>query len=226
MVDQAFDLGGVMRDSPPMLRPNPSGLAVDALANAPSGLTTDQRGFQRGVDVPGGTGTNRFDIGAFEYDPELQAESAYISGTSNGTLSQVSLAGFLPTLGGNTGKGIKFVPNGIGSTIQFVLPLVNGGGGTKLAFHIQSCPTCGTYRVDIKDFDPITPPAQFVSIGTSSFSSSTVKFVTTPALSLIPNVVRPGFTLEENDFLEIKFTLVSKPSNSSGEMVLDFVRFQ
>jgi hypothetical protein len=65
-----------------------------------------------------------------------------------------------------------------------------------------------------------------VSIGNSAFSSSTVKTVTTPALSLIPNVVRPGFTLEENDFLEIKFTLVSKPSNSSGEMVLDFVRFQ
>lgn len=217
----AFDLGGDAIDNPPTLGINPTGPAVDAIPTNSTSLTADQRGYARGIDAPGGKGTNKWDIGAVEYDPNAQAESLVSTSTTNGTLSGVSgISGFQPS----SGKGIKFVPGATGaSSVAFRLPMINGGGAQSIILHVQECPTCGKYQISIGDAGLAEPPS-FVSIGTLDFSASTTKNVTTSPLSLAP-FDPSGFG--EDDVIDIKFTLVSKPSGSgSGALVLDFIKMQ
>jgi hypothetical protein len=215
----AFTLGGDIIAPPGALRLVANGPAVDAIPANTSSLASDERGFARGIDVAGGVGSNKFDIGAIEYDPNLQAENLVARTTTNGTLSVVSgITGFQPS----SGKGFKFVPGSSGaSSVTFRLPMYNGGGAQSLTLHIQSCPTCGTYQMSIGDIS--LPPTNFIPIGTQSFSSSTTKVVTLPTMSLAP-FDPDGFG--EDDVVDIKFTLVSKPAGSNGQMVIDFIKLQ
>jgi predicted outer membrane repeat protein len=215
----AFTLGGDILAPPGALLLPPTSPAIDAIPANTSSLATDERGFARGIDVAGGVGSNKFDIGAIEYDPNLQAENVVARTITNGTLSAVSgITGFQPS----SGKGIKFVPGSSGaSSVTFHLPMYNGGGAQSLTLHIQSCPTCGRYQISIGDI--LLPPTDFIPIGTQSFSSSTTKVVTLPAMSLAPFDPN-GFG--EDDVVDIKFTLVSKPAGSNGQMVLDFIKLQ
>lgn len=212
----SFNLGGDIMDAPPTLRLPDTSPAIDAIPSNVTSLTTDQRGCARGIDFPNSVNSNRFDIGAVEADPNIQAETLFATSTVNGTLSMVSgISGFQPSTGG----GIKFVPGSSGaSSVSFHLPMANGGGAQSIVLHVQSCPNCGTYQISVGD--DLLPPVQFVSLGTQSFSSSTIKTVTLPALSLAPF---EDDGLGEDDVIDIKFTLVSKPANSNGQMVLDFI---
>ncbi|MDP8999518.1 MAG: hypothetical protein M3O46_05345, partial [Myxococcota bacterium] len=216
----SFNLGGEIFSTPGALRLPATSPAVDAIPSNTTGLATDQRGFTRGIDVPGGVGSNTFDIGAIERDPNLQAENLFARTISNGALSTVSgIAGFQPS---SSRKGIKFVPGSSGaSSIVFHLPMYDGGGATNLILHVQSGPGCGTYEMSIGNI--LLPPTNFIPIGTQSFSSSTTKVVTMPAISLAP-FDQVGFGADE--VVDIKFRLVSKPANSNGQLVLDFITLQ
>jgi hypothetical protein len=214
----AFNLGGDLADAPPTVALNPTGFAVDAIPSNSTSLAADQRGFARGIDAPGGVGSNRFDIGAVEFDPNLQAENLFATSTTNGTLSQVSgIAGFQPS----SGKGIKFVPNASGAaSVTFRLPMTVDNIDS-LILHVQSCPTCGTYKISVGDV--LLPPIDFIAIGTQSFSSATTKVVTLPAMTIVDDAGVPE-SFGEDEVIDVKFTLVSKPPGSNGQMVLDFIK--
>lgn len=210
------DLGGDMLFNPLMLQPAVSSPTIDAIPANSTSLAADQRGYIRGVDVPGGKGSNKFDIGAYEYDPNIQAEDLFSEGTTKGTLStQTSVSGFQPTSGVN---GIKFTPSSSGASVTFRLPMADGGGGQGLVLHVQACPTCGTYQVAVQNEGANNP--SFVTIGTQNFSASTTKNITTPEMYVTGiNGLSNGFA--EDDVIDVKFTLAS--GSKVGPMVLDFI---
>jgi hypothetical protein len=207
------DLGGPTLDNPPMARLPPGSPAIDALTS--STQTTDERGYRRGI----GAG---YDIGAFEYDPNAQAESMVrVEAPKNGAISNVSnVPNFTPSFNTNppVGTGIKFTPNaGLTKNASFILrvPLVVGAGDT-LRISTQYGPAAGTYDVAVRK----PPETTFTFVGTIAL------YGPSPVQTLfelpIPDSVGP----QDYAKMDVQFTLSGKSSRSSNTFLyLDSATF-
>lgn len=110
--DFSWDAGGPFSTRVMVLAP--SSPAVDF--NSSSVQTEDQRHFPRGVDAnPGG---NRFDIGAYEHDRNLQTELLRVSAKSSDAHSVTSSADF------SNGKGTTLEGNAVNDFVTYTVPML------------------------------------------------------------------------------------------------------
>jgi hypothetical protein len=92
--------------------------AIDFLGSL--NLTTDQRGFPRSVN----TGhSNTVDIGAFEYDPNTQAETLANAGSS-ASVAVVSGTGY------SNGKGLELKATKVNDYVLLLNPTITAQSGS------------------------------------------------------------------------------------------------
>lgn len=110
--DFAWNVAGPFSTRVMVLAPNSP--AVDF--NSSSTQSEDQRHFPRGIDAnPGG---NRFDIGAYEHDPNLQTELLQVAAKSSDAHSVVTSSDF------SNGKGTNLAGNAVNDFVTYTVPML------------------------------------------------------------------------------------------------------
>lgn len=128
--------------------------AVDFLSSLD--LTTDQRGFPRSVS----TGKSKtYDIGAFEYDPNTQAETLTIPGSS-APVAVVTGSGY------SDGAGLELKATKVNDYVLLYNPTITTQAEAwTFSARFATGPTEGQVQVQANDSQTCTTSSTFVNLG-------------------------------------------------------------
>ena len=142
---QISDLGGIRIYNPPVHALLPGSVAIDVLAAPVAGASEDQRHYARGFDAI--TGGNTVDIGAYERNPNSEAENLRVVDTNlaSSAYPVVSITGF------SMGKGRDIQGTGVGSFVGFDAPVAVGHTASSASIHVRKTTNSGKFKIEMWD---------------------------------------------------------------------------
>jgi hypothetical protein len=175
--------------------------AVDYLSSL--NLTTDGRNFLRGISRDGAAHAKLFDIGAFEFDPNTQAETL-------GLISSSAPVSVLKASGYSNGAGARFAATKIGDTAVYYNP-IQTDGNYDVVVRFAKGPDEGIVQLEWSSTRNFSSDVHAIGTPQDLYASSSAFF------SRDYNVVLP-FDPDDSQFF--RFRVTGKNKSSTGFAVL------